>query len=151
MVFLCFLEHCHGNILNLNVIVVLEFISRDLYLLFAILLSSKFQNSIFYQLMRPKSGLKSPRPFILRPNVEYYFCNEQSASKKYTNVIHGSKKQDKIKNSGKFLITTFCTITIIFHSILFLFSFSFIITFEPPHGKTNNLHRRKQRRRSASR
>ena len=24
-------------------------------------------------------------------------------------------------------------------------------TFEPPHGKTNNLHRRKQRRRSASR
>ena len=23
--------------------------------------------------------------------------------------------------------------------------------FEPPHGKTNNLHRRKQRRRSASR
>ena len=25
------------------------------------------------------------------------------------------------------------------------------ITFEPPRGKTNNLHRRKQRRRSASR
>ena len=24
------------------------------------------------------------------------------------------------------------------------------ITFEPPHGKTNNLHRRKQRRKSAS-
>ena len=24
-------------------------------------------------------------------------------------------------------------------------------SFEPPHGKTNNLHRRKQRRRSASR
>ena len=25
------------------------------------------------------------------------------------------------------------------------------LIFEPPHGKTNNLHRRKQRRRSASR
>ena len=49
---------------NLNVIVVLDFISRDLYLLFAILFSSKFQNSIFYQHMRPKSGLKSSRPFI---------------------------------------------------------------------------------------
>ena len=49
---------------NLNVIVVLEFISRDLYLLFAIRLSSKFQNSIFYQHMRPKSGLKFPRPFV---------------------------------------------------------------------------------------
>ena len=35
-------------------IVVLEFISRDLYELFAILLSSKLQNSIFYQHMRPK-------------------------------------------------------------------------------------------------
>ena len=43
--------------------VVLEFVSRDIYLLFAILLSSKFQNSIFYQHMRPKSGLKFPRPF----------------------------------------------------------------------------------------
>ena len=50
---------------NLNVIVVLEFISRDLYQLFAILLSSKFQNSIFYQHMRPKSGLKFPRPIII--------------------------------------------------------------------------------------
>ena len=49
---------------NLNVIVVLELISRGLYLLFAILLSSKFQNSIFYQHMRPKSGLKFPRPFV---------------------------------------------------------------------------------------
>ena len=49
---------------NLNVIVVLEFISRDIYLLFVILLSSKFQNSFFYQHMRPKSGLKFPRPFI---------------------------------------------------------------------------------------
>ena len=26
-----------------------------------------------------------------------------------------------------------------------------VSTYEPPHGKTNNLHRRKQRRRSASR
>ena len=47
---------------NLNVIVVLELISRDLYLLFAIGFSSKFQNSVFYQYMRPKSGLKFPRP-----------------------------------------------------------------------------------------
>ena len=47
---------------NLSVIVVLDFISRDLYLLFAILFSSNFQNSFFYQYMRPKSGLKSPRP-----------------------------------------------------------------------------------------
>ena len=47
---------------NLNVKVVLKFICRDLYLLFAILFSSKLQNSIFYQHMRPKSGLKSPRP-----------------------------------------------------------------------------------------
>ena len=30
-------------------------------------------------------------------------------------------------------------------------SLSFISSYEPPHGKTNNLHRRKQRRRSASR
>ena len=50
---------------NLNVIVVLEFISRDLYLLFAIRFSSKFQNSVFYQHMRPKSGLKFPRPLVL--------------------------------------------------------------------------------------
>ena len=43
---------------NLNVIIVLEFISRHLYLLFAIFVSSKFQISFFYQCMRPKSGLK---------------------------------------------------------------------------------------------
>ena len=54
---------CHCNMCNLDVIVVLEFISRDLFLLFEILFSLKFQNSIFYQHMRPKSGLKSPRPF----------------------------------------------------------------------------------------
>ena len=29
--------------------------------------------------------------------------------------------------------------------------FQLLIIFEPPRGKTNNLHRRKQRRRSASR
>ena len=50
VVFLCFLERCHGNMCNLNVIVVLEFISRGLNLLFAILLSSKFQNSIFAEI-----------------------------------------------------------------------------------------------------
>ena len=66
MVFLCFSGRCHGNMCNWNVIVVLEFISGGLYLLFAILLSSKFQNSIFYQHMRPKSGLKFPRP-LARP------------------------------------------------------------------------------------
>ena len=64
VVFPCFSERCHGNMCNMNVIVVLEFISRDLYLLFVILLSSKFQNSIFYQHMRLKSGLKFPRPFL---------------------------------------------------------------------------------------
>ena len=65
VVFPCFAERCHGNMCNLNVTVVLEFISRDLYLLFVILLSSKFQNSIFYQHMRPKSGLKFPRPLVI--------------------------------------------------------------------------------------
>ena len=50
---------------NVNVIVVLELISRDLYLLFAIRFSSKFQNSVFYQHMRPKSGLKFPRHLVL--------------------------------------------------------------------------------------
>ena len=50
---------CTGN---LNVIVVIEYISRDLYLLFAIRFSSKFKNLVFYQHMRQKSGLKSPRP-----------------------------------------------------------------------------------------
>ena len=34
---ICFSEHCHGNMCDLNVIVVLEFLSRDLYLLSAIL------------------------------------------------------------------------------------------------------------------
>ena len=52
---------------NLNVIVVLEYICGDLFLLFAILLSSKFQNSFFYQHMRPKSGLKFPRPLYSCP------------------------------------------------------------------------------------
>ena len=47
---------------NLNIIAVLEFISRDLYLLFAILFSSKFQNLILYKHMKLKSGLKSPTP-----------------------------------------------------------------------------------------
>ena len=29
--YICFSEHCHGNMCNLNVIVLLEFISKDLY------------------------------------------------------------------------------------------------------------------------
>ena len=69
VVFPCFSERCHGNMCNLNVIVVLEFISRNIYLLF-VLLSSKFQNSIFYQHMRPKSDLKFPRPFTERNIVQ---------------------------------------------------------------------------------
>ena len=62
MIFLWFSERCHGNKCNLNVIVVLEFISRDINLLSAIRFSSKYQNSAFYQHVRPKSGLKFPRP-----------------------------------------------------------------------------------------
>ena len=56
---------------SLNVIVVLEFISRDLYLLFAIHFSSKFQNSVFYQHMRPKSGLKFPRPLRIFTKIQF--------------------------------------------------------------------------------
>ena len=75
VVFLGFWQRCHGNMCNLNVIVVLEFISRDLYLLLSILFSSKFQNSIFYQHMRPKSGLKFPRPFqFLLPKIFSVYC-----------------------------------------------------------------------------
>ena len=88
VVFPCFSERCHGNMCNLNVIVVLEFINRDLYLLLVILLSSKFQNSIFHHHIRPKSGLKFPRPFyrnkhhiFLKSSVTtkktlYYYMNE---------------------------------------------------------------------------
>ena len=65
VIFLCFSERCHGNMGNLNVIVVQEYISGDLCLLSAIRFSSKFQNSVFYQHMRPKSGLKFPRPYVV--------------------------------------------------------------------------------------
>ena len=41
VVFPWFSERCHGNMCNLHVIVVLEFINRDLYLLFEVLFSSK--------------------------------------------------------------------------------------------------------------
>ena len=72
VIFLWFSERCHGNICNFNVIVMLEFrISRALYLLFAICFSSKFQNSVIYQHMRPKSGLKFPRPFNLSDKIFY--------------------------------------------------------------------------------
>ena len=64
VIFLWFSVRCHGNMCNLKVIVLLEFISRDLYLLFAIRFSSKFQYSVFYQHMRPKSGLKFPWPLV---------------------------------------------------------------------------------------
>ena len=67
---------------NLNVIVVLEFISRDLYLLFAIGFSSKFQNSVFYHYMRPKSGLKFPRPFHFShyKSMETESCHSNQSS-----------------------------------------------------------------------
>ena len=35
-------------------------------------------------------------------------------------------------------------------TLKYIVSYCLIQTFEPPHGKTNNLHGRKQRRRSAS-
>ena len=71
---------------NLNVIVVLEFISRDL--LFAIRFSSKFQNSVFYQHMRPKYGLKFPRPLIF-----VIFINiHENANEKIFTKVHGVNK-----------------------------------------------------------
>ena len=72
MVFLCFSESWHDNIFNLNV---LEFISRDPYLIFAILFSSKFQMPIFNQRMRPKSGLKSPRPLEFDFNKSLFWLD----------------------------------------------------------------------------
>ena len=73
---------------NLNVIVVLEFISRDLYLLhvFAILLSSNFQNSIFYQHMRPKLGLKFSRPLKVHKEEKWQNSIAQQISE-FQNVI----------------------------------------------------------------
>ena len=65
MVFLCFSECCHGNTCNLNVIAVLEFLSWGLCLLFAILLSSKFQNSIF----------SSPEPSGSQGELIVYPCS----------------------------------------------------------------------------
>ena len=46
---------------------------------------------------------------------------------------------------------TKCYILIVedFVDILYHTDFIALLTFEPPHGKSNNLHRRKQRRRSA--
>ena len=58
-----FSGRCHGNVHYLNEMVVLDFKSREIHLLFAIVISSQFQNSIFYQNLRLKSGLKLPRPF----------------------------------------------------------------------------------------
>ena len=70
---------------NLNVIVVLEFISRNLYLLFAIFLSSKFQSLIFYQHMRPKSGLKFPRPFLKSVKTDINSITDFQNMPEYTN------------------------------------------------------------------
>ena len=75
VVFICFSERCHGNMCKLNVKVVLEFVSRDLYLLFAMFFGLKFQNSIFYQGMRPKSGRKSPRPLLKYTKLIVHLCH----------------------------------------------------------------------------
>ena len=93
MVFLCFSERCHGNMCNLNVIVVIEFISRDLYLLYVILLSSKFRNSIFYQHMRPKLGLKFPRPFKI---LGYVVPEKSLTQKKFTDRQTDRRKKQKL-------------------------------------------------------
>ena len=60
-----FSEHCHGNVYYLNEKHVLYFKSGDIEVLFAIHFSSQFQNSIFHQNPRPKSGLKLPRPLLV--------------------------------------------------------------------------------------
>ena len=75
---------------NFNMIVVLEYISRDLYLLFAIRFSSKFQNSVFYQHMRPKSGLQSPRPlkdYIYQSSISEPCC-EKSIFRISSQALH---------------------------------------------------------------
>ena len=87
---------------NLNVILVLEFISRDLYLLFDILLSSKFQNSIFYQHMRPKSDLKFPRPFREKHTPSY----KQLFDEKKIWSPDRKKKKKKKKEKKKYIYAT---------------------------------------------
>ena len=88
---------------NLNVIVVLDFINRDLYLLFAIRFTSKFQNSVFYQHMRPKSGLKFPRPLFifnpkpLLPDMNSYTKFEENPSINAQNTV---RKQNFNVNQG---------------------------------------------------
>ena len=67
VIFLWFSERCHGNMCNLNVIVVLEFISRDLYLLFAICFSSKFQNSVFIKIWGRNQALNSLGLYYMNP------------------------------------------------------------------------------------
>ena len=47
VVFVCFSERCHANMCNLQVVVVPEFISKDIYLLFAIFFYSKISKFIF--------------------------------------------------------------------------------------------------------
>ena len=73
---------------NLNVIVVLEFISRDLYLLFAILHSSSFRNSIFYQHMRPKLGLKFPRPLKIDSSLDLMLSGYNLNSNSIDQVVN---------------------------------------------------------------
>ena len=48
VVFLCFSERCHANMCNLQVVVVPEFISKDMYLLYAIFSTQNIQNSFVF-------------------------------------------------------------------------------------------------------
>ena len=83
---------------NLNVIVVLDFISRDLYLIFAIRFSSKFQNSVFYRHMRPKSGLKSPRP--LNCILVYLYVHKINWFDKWLTFKHSIYSSSQTTNSS---------------------------------------------------
>ena len=76
--------------------------------------------------------------YSIQLNDEYYMmCVEMSKRK-------GRKRTEAFCESHSFTTTvnklgSFMIIMLV------------ILIYEPPHGKTNNLHRRKQRRRSASR
>ena len=85
---------------NFNVIAVLEFISRGLYLLFAILLTSKFQNS---KHMRPKSGLNSLGLFVIVWKIMTWEVVVFQMSRDARNPIFGVSDQVRHKPA--------CTVT----------------------------------------
>ena len=140
---------------NFNAIVVLEFISRGLFLLFAILLSSTFQNSIFYQHMRPKSGLKFPRPF--KPLASFCasivrFVSDLVGNTEYRFSRDVAQYIFRVKQCTCAVFPLCCSSLL---EVLNLDSHSGA-TFEKQDGKvepceekTGFLHMRKQRRRSA--